>query len=111
LPATTPNFGLRNWVSVAFMSALVWSFGKGINAAVLTGTIAAESLSTFCPGVCPNMEKAVGPGTQLPGVHAERVIGVTPEIGAGVAAASIDALWCQEQVDVEYNPPFPELVT
>jgi hypothetical protein len=48
-PAISPNFGLRNCVNVAFMSAVVGSFALGRRRAVFTGTMAPDCLSRLSP--------------------------------------------------------------
>jgi len=48
-PASTPNLGLRNWVNVAFTSAVLRSSGAGSRACVLTGTIPPTSLKMLFP--------------------------------------------------------------
>src|SRR5207245_4318789 len=49
LPATRPNFGLRNCMKVACIRAVVGALGAGSSAAVLTGLMAPESCSTLSP--------------------------------------------------------------
>jgi hypothetical protein len=81
--------------------------GSGVyrhNGAGVLERIAAE------PGIGRELEKPAWPEAQLLGVHIERVIHVTPEIAARIAAAAHDDLWGQQQVDVEHYPLLSKFV-
>ena len=113
LPANRPNLGLRNCVNVAFMSpeAGCW-FVLGQQQKRVHRHDGAGSRLHAVPeaAVAVEFEEPARPEAQLAGVDVERVVGVAPEVPAGVLAAAHDALRTQEDVRVEHHALLAELV-